>query len=81
MKPETIMTVMIMILCTMILKALQKLCHSSDMWVLKVLLILVLGKESITVMMSDLIDLSRQSHAALSNHVQRYWLGASLNIK
>ena len=27
MKPETIMTVMIMTLCTMILEASQKLCH------------------------------------------------------
>ena len=27
MKPETIMTVMIIILCTMILEALQKLCY------------------------------------------------------
>ena len=33
------------------------------------------------VMMSDLIDLGRQSRAALGNHVQRYWLGASPNIK
>ena len=38
-------------------------------------------KGEATVMVSDLVDLSRQSRAALSNHVQRYWLGASLNIK
>ena len=33
------------------------------------------------VIVSDLISLSRQSCAALSNHMQRYWLSASLNIK
>ena len=33
------------------------------------------------VMVPDLIGLGRQSRAALGNHVQRYWLGASLNIK
>ena len=33
------------------------------------------------VMVPDLVDLSRQSRAALGNHVQRYWLGAPLNIK
>ena len=34
-----------------------------------------------SVMVSDLVDLGRQSRAALGNHMQRYWLGASLNIK
>ena len=38
-------------------------------------------KGEATVMMPDLVDLSRQSRAALGNHVQHYWLGASLNIK
>ena len=32
-------------------------------------------------MVPDLVDLGRQSRAALGNHVQRYWLGAPLNIK
>ena len=35
----------------------------------------------VAVMVSGLIGLGRQSRAALGNHVQRYWLGASLNIK
>ena len=34
-----------------------------------------------SVMVPDLIDLGRQSHAALGNHVQRYWLGVPPNIK
>ena len=33
------------------------------------------------VMVPGLIGLGRQSRAALGNHVQRYWLGVSLNIK
>ena len=36
---------------------------------------------NINVMMPGLIGLGRQSRAALGNHVQRYWLGAPLNIK
>ena len=34
-----------------------------------------------SIIVPDLIDLSRQSRAALSSHVQRYWLGVSPNIK
>ena len=36
---------------------------------------------TVTVVVPGLIGLGRQSRAALGNHVQRYWLGAPLNIK
>ena len=39
------------------------------------------GLHFCVVMVPGLIGLGRQSRAALGNHVQRYWLGAPLNIK
>ena len=32
-------------------------------------------------MVPDLVDLGRQSRAALGNYVQHYWLGVPPNIK